>query len=449
MDFDPVEGVHYIFDRYAFLNGIMADGGYTARIDAATPKADLLKVIGSARGMYHPDRQARSGEEMRKKAEQKTMLIADCERFLLNPELKNFYDDRLAEFKASRPHLVSDNGAAIISLGETFFDISALLSDKIVDTSAFETQVKQMLQYDETRVTQARTLYDMLPDNLQVQAVYRDALTQKLVYLTLLEDAAWAKVGYMNRKEKPEGFMLRPSDYAGRIEAELQKAATRDIDTTVEKHGAVARLGMAKTPLLLEAAPQENIAEEEGAEHIRRDALSAELADPKRYDRLMESFKAAAHKNFGIRADYVRDVARQKQAVLETLCLLSPVEALGTELPGQEVYDFYLLNPKEGDEQKVLLRLAINALTGTAEVHESYAGAELTLSQLKSRGFERQGFAVTRNAEIADVMVELGAAADRFLERKEKEREALKNSPPVPASDSRRPPRPPRNPGLS
>jgi len=444
MDFDPVEGVHYIFDRYAFLNTIMADGGYSARVDAATPKADLLKVIGSARGMYHPDRQARSGEEMRKKAEQKTMLIADCERFLLNPELKSFYDDKLAEFKANRPHLVSTTGAAIISMGETFFDISALLSDKIVDTSAFETQVKQMLQYDENRVTQAKSLYDMLPDNVQVQAVYRDALTQKLTYLSLLEDAAWAKVGYMNRKEKAEGVMLRPSDYTHRIEAELQKAATRDIDATVEKHGAVARLGMAKTPLLLEAAPEENIAGEEGAEHIRRDAMSAELADPKRYGRLMESFKAAAHKNFDIRADYVREVAKQKQEVLEALCLLSPIEPLGTELPGQEVYDFYLLNPKEGEEQKVLFRLGINALDGKAEISESYA--DMTLTQLKAKGFARQGFAVTRNPEISDFMVELGAAADRFLEKKEKEREALKNSAPVPGSDSRRPPRPPRNP---
>lgn len=444
MNIDPVEGIHYIFDRYAFLNRIMADGGYTARIDEKTEKADLLKVIGSARAMYHPDRQARSGEEMRKKAEQKTMLIADCERFLLNPELKSFYDGKLADFRKNRPNAVSDSGQAIILLGETFFDVGALVRDKVVDTSSFELQVKQMLQYDESRVTQAKMLYDTLPDNAQVQAVYRDALTQKLTYLTLLEDAAWAKVGYMNRKEKAEGVMVRPADYARRIEAELQKAASRDIDSTIEKHGAVARIGMAKTPLLLDAAP-----EQDGVEEPRPDAMSAELADPKRYERLMQDFKAAAHKNFDIRADYVRDVARQKQEVLETLCMLSPVEVLHAEVPGQEEFDFFLVNPKEGDDQRVLFRLTLNAVDGKADIAESYPDG-VTLAAIKARGLERGAFAVTRNPEISDIMVEIGAAAERFLDHKEKEREAIKAAAagPIPGSDSRRPPRPPRNPGL-
>ena len=113
MSYDTVEGIHYIFDRYAFINQIMADGGFPVRISESSDKAEISKAIGHARGMYHPDRQARTGEEMRKKAEQKTLLIGDCERFLNNPDLKTFYDAKLAEFRENTPHLVSRDGTAM------------------------------------------------------------------------------------------------------------------------------------------------------------------------------------------------------------------------------------------------------------------------------------------------------------------------------------------------
>ncbi len=142
MSYDPVEGVNYIFDRYAFMNQILQDGKSDLRISEASTKDEMNKAFTIARGMYHPDRQARTGDEMKQKAEQKTKLIVDCERFLLNPELKSFYDDKLAVFRETKPHLVSDSGNAIISLSETVFDISSLLSDTIVDTSGFEAQVE-------------------------------------------------------------------------------------------------------------------------------------------------------------------------------------------------------------------------------------------------------------------------------------------------------------------
>jgi hypothetical protein len=407
MSFDTVEGVHYIFDRYAFLNQIMEDGKYAERLSENSTRPELNRVFTLARAMYHPDRQARSGEEMKKKAEEKSALIADCERFLLSAELKGFYDDKLAEFREKRPNMVSRDGRPIISLGETFFDIGALLSDTVTDTSGFEAQVKTMLQYDENRVIQAKTLHDTLPGNPQVKSLYRDALTQKLVYLTLLEDAAWAKVGYMNRKEKAEGFLLRGADYTRQVEATLQKAAARDIDATIERHGAVAAIGMAKTPLALEAA-----ADKDGAE-------SHELADPKNYRRLMDEFKAVARENFDIRADYVRDVAKQKQAVLEELCILTPVETVHPAQSGQTVFDFYLLNPPEEGQHRALFRMTLDVTTGNAGIAETYNDGR-TLEDLKKTGFARGSFTVTRNGEIADFMIEIGAACERFLDQHEK-----------------------------
>lgn len=420
MDFDPVEGIHYIFDRYAFLNAIMEDGKYENRVSESSTPEEIKKAATLARAMYHPDRQTRTGEEMKKAAEQKTLLIVDCERFLLNPELKSFYDERLAEFRANKPHLVSTGGQAIVSLGETYFDIGSLLSDKVADTTDFEARVKAMLQYDDTRAPQMKSLYDLMPENPQARNLYRDAMTQKLVYLSLLEDAAWAKVGYMNRKEKMDGFLIRSSDYAHRVEAALQKAADNDINSTIEKHAAVAQIGMAKTPLLLEF----------NAEAGKPAATGAELMSPEeRFRQVLDEKKALAHQNFEIRAEYVREIAKQKQAVLEELCTLTPVDTVAPAKAGQTVFDFYLLNPPENGEQRVLFRMTLDVTNGNAGIAEAYHD-ERTLSDLKKAGFERGGFAVTRNGEISDVMIEIGAACERFLDKIEKDRAAA----PAPAA---------------
>lgn len=407
MNYDPVEGVNYIFDRYAFMNQILQDGKSELRISETSTKDEMNKAFTIARGMYHPDRQARTGDEMKQKAEQKTKLIVDCERFLLNPELKSFYDDKLAHFREHKPHLVSDSGVAIISLGETVFDIGALLSDDVVDTSEFEARVKALTQYDDKRVPQLKSLYDMMPDNAQVKSLYRDAVTSEYIYLGFLEDSAWAKVGYMNRKEKEEGFMIRASDYTKRVDAALAKSAARDIDSTIESHGAVARIGMAKTPLLLDA--------EEGT------VPGGELMAPDQHKRLMEKFKDVAHKNFEIRAEYVRDVAKRKEAALETLLNLSEIEPVGVEAAGQTKFDFYMVNPASDENAaRVVYRLELDLATGNAGIGEMYR-EPLTLDDLKAKTGARAGFAVIRNIEISDVMLETAAASERFLNSRVKD----------------------------
>lgn len=425
MNYDPVEGVNYIFDRYAFMNQILQDGKSELRISETSTRDEMNKAFTIARGMYHPDRQARTGDEMKQKAEQKTKLIADCERFLLNPELKSFYDDKLAMFRDTKPHLVSDSGVAIISLGETVFDIGALLSDDVVDTSDFEARVKALTQYDDKRVPQLKSLYDMMPDNAQVKSLYRDAVTSEYIYLGFLEDSAWAKVGYMNRREKEEGFMIRANDYTKRVDAALAKSAARDIDSTIESHGAVARIGMAKTPLLLDAAGGT--------------ASGGELMAPDQHKRLMEKFKDVAHKNFEIRAEYVRDVAKRKEAALETLLNLSQIENIGVEAAGQTKFDFYMVNPAHDDvPDRVIYRLELDLETGNAGIGESYP--ELTLDQLKAREGTRAGFAVIRNIEISDIMIETAAASERFLNTRVKDVEQT----PAPAATKPKsnPPRP-------
>lgn len=406
-DIEPVEGVHYIFDRYSFINTIMDDGGHEHRLDPGSPEKTITTAIKLARAMYHPDRQTRSGEKMRKEAERMSFLIDDCATFLTNADLKPLYDAKLAQFQTEKPQLVSKSGRPIIDLSGPVFNLDSLLSDKVLDTSAFEAQVKSMLGYDDSRALQMKALYESMPDNAQIKSLYRDALTQQLVYLTLLEDAAWAKIGYANRQHKTNGHLTSSEDYAGKVEEALQKAAQADIQQAVEQRGDAARIGLSTLPLLLTFN-----------QTAKTDTPpSTALMDPAQMQAILAKLKVKAHENFEIRADYVRDVARQKQATLCLLVTLTPVTPLNAHNPTDPAYDFYLANA--GDEEQVLLRMELDVKTGSATIGEVYQGT-LSVAALKSQGLTRNAFLVERNKEISDLLVEVSAAADRvFTEKKD------------------------------
>jgi hypothetical protein len=130
MSIHPVEGVHYIFDRYEFLNRIMRE--YIAKKISLTGKAqqDFLKqtfesdedlrsalrqgidgknlnagaevfvlspsserhqidfAIRQARALYHPDRVASAGEGLQKEALHTNERINDCAVILQNDDIR-------------------------------------------------------------------------------------------------------------------------------------------------------------------------------------------------------------------------------------------------------------------------------------------------------------------------------------------------------------------------
>ena len=401
--FDPVEGVHYIFDRYSFLNGIMQDGGHKYMLSPASAAKDIATAIKLARAMYHPDRQARSGEAMKKQAERMSFLIDDCATYLTNADLKPLYDAKLAQFQKEKPRLVSASGTPIIDMSSTLFNLDSLLSDTVPDTSTFEAQIKALLHYDDSKTQQMKTLYQSMPDNAQVKSLYRGAVTQKLIYLTLLEDAAWAKIGYSNRKSKTDGHVTSSESYAEKVEEALQNAAKTDIETSVDQRGDAARIGLGKLPLLLtfnsSAAPA---------------PTSTALMDPAQMKDILDKLKIKAKENFQIRADYVRDVARQKQETLCDLVALTPVTALNTINPDDPAYDFYLANA--GDDADILLCLELDLKTGNAGISNIYQ-ASLTVAELKAKSLTRNSYLVERNPEITDILVEVSAAAERVYQQ--------------------------------
>lgn len=406
MSISPTEGVHYIFDRYAFLTDVLKDGGRPpARdLDKDTPATEISKAVTFARAMYHPDRQARTGEHMRNEATRMTGLVNEAARLLEDPELRPLYDDRLEHFRKNKPEVVSRDGAVIIDVRAAFFDVSALLADEVQDTRELEKRIVQMTQYDENLVPRMKRLKESMPGSEEIGGLYRDALTQKLIYLTLLEDVAWAKLGYASQPDKTAGMVQHGDEYAESVERALQNAAERDIMSSIAMTGEGMRLGMAKMPLLLPAFNAASGAEE---------AHAALLAKPEEFQAALGELAARARQNFDIRAEYVRDVARQKQSVLEELVALTHVEQLHPGKPG-EVHDFYLLHPGEKGAHTVLFRMEIDTATGKAEMGEMY-GPGTPFADIRARGFTRGSHAVLRNPEITDIMIEIAGAMERFM----------------------------------
>ena len=404
MSYTPIEGVHYIFDRYAFLNQVLTVGAKLLSEDSIhpDPQADIARTIKTARATYHPDRQSRAGEKMQREAERLSLLVDDCERILTNPELKTAYDDRLREFKKNKPQFVSSTGMPIVDLFAEAFDLESLLSDDIVDTSDFESKVKAMVQYDEKTVIQSTALFQSMPENEQIKALHRDILTKKLTYLSLLEDAAWMKIGIHNRKSKTDTHLTSADDYAEKVEDALKNIATDGIENHFSQYADAARIGMNKSPLLL----QFNTSSADTTQGASGNAIM----DPAELAVMHEKLKAKARQNFEIRADYVRDIARQKQSLLQELVKLSPVTALTEiDLKNPE-YNFYLANP--GDDGQVFIRLSLDAKTGQAQIAEFYKDG-MTLSELKQRNLSKNSFLVERNTEIVDFLIEVSAAAER------------------------------------
>jgi hypothetical protein len=121
--------------------------------------------------------------------------------------------------------MVSTNGSAIIDISEEFFDLDSLLADENPDTSFLEKKLAEMHGFDETKFQDMRGLYASMPNNEQIRSLYRDALTEKYVHLSILEDIAWARVGFTGKKAPSAVQMLtHAQDMAEIARNELIKA---------------------------------------------------------------------------------------------------------------------------------------------------------------------------------------------------------------------------------
>ena len=404
MNYESVEGVHYIFDRYAFLSRIIEDGNFkdTNPVSPVSIEKDIKHVIKLARAMYHPDRQQRSGEKMQREAARMSLLIDDCERVLTHPDMRQHYDAKLEEFQKNKQEMISRDGTAIINMSEAVLDVNSLLSDDIVDTRDFEMHVQTMVQYDEKSTTQTKALFDTMGDNPQIRDLYRAALGKKLLYLTLLEDAAWAKVGVLNRKAKIDGHLISSDMYLEKIEESLKNVVSKEIESEIDRRGDSARIGLSQLPLLLTFNPAAGATP----------TPSTALMDAALMQQVLRQMKQKARQNFEIRAEYVRDISKQKQDVLCALVALTPVSTLNAPQADNPLYYFFLAN----SAGEVFLRMDLDVSTGNSAIAHVFRD-KMDVATLKAQNFDRNALLVERNPDIDDILIEVSGAAERIFQQ--------------------------------
>lgn len=396
---DVIEGVDYIFDRYAHLG-----------LEIGADRKAIERAIRDKRAGLHPDRLVNVDEDIKKQAEAKRDKIDKCAEILLNDELRPLYDERLKEFYARDPKLVSKEGHPIINLAAERFSIDMLLAQDIPDTEALEERIREMTQFDGRKFAEVKTLYDAMPGNAQIGKIYRDALTTKLIYLELLEDTAWAKIGYTRKTQKADGHVLFASDYTERVEAELTRVAGEVIDDAVRQRNDALRIGVAAPLLLLED---------------QREGVAKSVPSRAMDDETQEKIKNQARRNFEIRADYVREVARLKQEVLQELVGLAEVRDLSPRDANDSDYEIYLVQPDA--RNTVLAKFNLAAADASSAMDGSFTPGG-PLSEVEKTARKTNALAVIRNNEITDLFMEVTAVCNKICDTWEQTRK-----PPAPA----------------
>lgn len=460
---DSVEGVHYLFDRYAFINQVLiehfkkrkilsfdSDAKVCISFNPDTSKVDIYlgdqegnilhsrpfgdaedhpdffmissdsdqkavkAAIKNVRVLYHPDRFENDPDSIKETAAQKRNLIEKSATILLDEDLRPLYGERLVEFYTKDPRLVSQSGAIIVPIGGDydFFSLDSILSDEVPDTASFEAQVKQMVQFDDAQFEQAKSLFETIIDNDQIRSLYKDALTKKLIYLTLLEDAAWAKIGYGNKKSKTRGHVLHADSYAENVEAELSHIIEAELPQAVNMRNDALRIGTAYPPLLLTNQSGS------GAESTGALAIMDEET--------IQKVLSKARENMEIRAEYVRDIAKQKQGVLEELVTLCDLKPLKQRNFNNAHHTIVLGQVREENEApQFMLAYEFNAEASNLQVVENsfdLSGSTVEEALEKLSLPDTNVFLLLHNTEISDFNIEVVGAAEKLTEEWQEQR---------------------------
>lgn len=442
MSYKPVEGVTYIFDRYAWLG-----------LEPGATKKEIEKAISTKRAANHPDRLRRAGDEVKHTAEHVIRLLSDCENILLDDALRPLYDARLEEFKKDRPKLVSTTGTAIVDLKQEYLDIDSLLSDEVEDLSELEKRAAEMCGYDASRFEMIKDMFDDAPDNEKLKRAYRNELTQKLVWLSLMEGLAWQKAGVSQKQSSTSRMLTHADEYAAAVEETIAETAKTQIFDALKERATAMQIGTAPPPLLLtdgsDLDDAKNGAATESFNQTARPDTPAKDATPNadkmRKLALMDEdaiskLMNVARKNFDDRAQYIRDVAVEKQAVLETLVALTPHEYVydaQNDAPARCMIYLYAAG-EDGDEPTMLFGVDLDEETASVSNIDMEVGGT-PLSEFRARDFAQTVIVAERNPEITDFMMEVAFVAEKHcaalnerLEARAKPAAKKPNAPPKP-----------------
>lgn len=383
---DPVEGVDYIVDYYAVLG-----------LERGSDEERIRRALRDKRTQYHPDRLIQAGDKIQAVANREMALFAKAEQILLNPEVKPFYDERLNGFE---PRLVSNDGRAILDLNKRRLLPDYLLHGQEINFSPKIEHAKQLSGFDEAHFEQVETLYKSDPNNPIFRNLYKDVLGKKLLFLGLLEEMVWAQAGVMNVTDSIRGLLCHVDEYAEAVQSEIERVSAEEIPQALQLRSQALLAGVA-SPLLLTDGSAEN---QEGDESTATE-ISTEVRN-----RITSTFLG--------RADRIKEVAAQKQEVLEELVKLTDYEYLIQNTPPTTSCNLFLAH-----EGKVMCGFRSSNETLTMIEEEAIRG--MPLGDLKEKDFRDDTIVITHNPEIKDLLIQISWVAEKhFTDVMSKDKEA-------------------------
>jgi len=207
---EPVQGLDYLIDHYAFL-GVARDAG----------QEDIRRAYHEKQLQYHPDRYEGLAPEMKQTALEKSRLAAEAYKLLSDPAARRDYDARLAAWDGP----LSDSGMPVIDLSRPRFRPETLFEGDGADAAdKSEATARQFSGHDESMFSVIEKMYLASSEpSAEVAEAYRQALARKELYLSLKEGLAWNRAGLENQPIDDNAG----ADYAAAVEMRLEEARTQ------------------------------------------------------------------------------------------------------------------------------------------------------------------------------------------------------------------------------
>ncbi len=372
--YNPVEGVDYIFDRYAFL-GIAPDA----------EKQEIEKAISTIRKQNHPDALMARGEEHQKLGKKMTDLADKCSDILLDDTKRKIFDERLDWFKTNKPKCISTDGAVIVDVASLRVDVDSLLQEHVETHDGIQ---KGMIpDVSNTMLSSLKKNYTASPDDNEARDAYREALLTRFIALEVKEDLAWQQAGIHGRMESNQAthYLVDASYYKDDVSEEIEHTKQNIIPEVVNVHIAGYLGGLPTTKLLASSI------EENSDRNLPANAGLNEQA--------MAAITTKALENFAARTHRINMLAEEKQEILQQILELSPTHELKSpSSDSKETLIFLMLN--QDNNQNVAAVVSFNNETREmAMVHnDDYQGA--SIEKLKNMKLPDSSYAIEINKEL-------------------------------------------------
>lgn len=328
---NSIEGVDYIFDRYAYLG-----------LAPTASTGEIHRTIVRRRAGLHDDKIMNLDPELKEKAEKVREAVNRCADMLEDEGKRALYDQRLEHFKAEAPHLVSNRpDVTPVDPTRERFDFEGLLNNKDDHYDLLEKKARELTLYDPDDDEKARARYTQNPKNSRARSAYQTQLGKRLQYLTAMEQVVWMGAGFTT-SEKTRGFIQAPEDYTEATENAIKHTREHVIAESVSMRSGLVAIGMASPPLLLgyEAAPTAE------GKPAMPDDLSQKIIDTVRGE-------------FDLRTQRIRDNAQAKADTLQEIIDLSPTyifkKISGNSDDRRTVYIFRPPDTAKGEEPSLMI----------------------------------------------------------------------------------------------